>query len=116
MNIFAGNVVAITQQSLWGRALDSAAATGRPVSYAAVVSQGYKAEGLGAFITGPKWFSRVLMNAPIQGTMPWFYNNVLPLGEGLALAGVASALGTVAPSAKRPSVTLRGHGSGRERV
>ena len=116
LNIFFGNVLAITQQSLWGRALDSAAATGRPVSYAAVVSQGYKAEGLGAFITGPKWFSRVMMNAPIQGTMPWFYNNVLPLGEGLALAGVASALGTVAPRAKRPSVTLRGHGSGRERV
>ena len=25
------------------------------------------------------------MNAPIQGTLPWFYNDVLPLGEPAAL-------------------------------
>ncbi|KAH8068392.1 hypothetical protein JL721_6741 [Aureococcus anophagefferens] len=75
---------------------------------------GYKAEGLGAFITAPKWFSRVMMNAPIQGTMPWFYNSVPPR-RGLA-SRASPALGTVAPRAKRPSVTLRGHGSGRERV
>jgi len=33
------------------------------------------------------------MNAPIQGTLPWFYNDVLPLGEpaALKLAGRAYA-------------------------
>ncbi|KAK7242315.1 hypothetical protein SO694_00013480 [Aureococcus anophagefferens] len=90
-------------------------ATGRPVSYAAVVSQGYKAEGLGAFITAPKWFSRVMMNAPIQGTMPWFYNNVLPPSARASRS--RRAAGAAPPRARaRPSVTLRGHGSGRERV
>ena len=37
---------------------------------------------MAAFITPSKWISRVLMNAPAQGTLPWFYNEVLPLGEG----------------------------------
>ena len=34
-----------------------------------------------AFITPPKWFSRVLMNAPAEGTLAWFYNRVLPVFE-----------------------------------
>ena len=93
VNIFAGNVVAITQQSLWGRALDYAAAGGgRPVSYSAVLSSGLGAEGLAAFFTVPKWFSRVLMNAPIQGTVPWFYNEILPIGEQPCLSFAASLL------------------------
>ena len=36
---------------------------------------------MAAFFTPAKWFSRVLMNAPAQGTIPWFYNQVLPIGE-----------------------------------
>uniref|UniRef100_A0A7S4C4P1 Uncharacterized protein n=1 Tax=Chrysotila carterae TaxID=13221 RepID=A0A7S4C4P1_CHRCT len=81
MNIFAGNVVAITLQALWGRTLDQLALHGS-VSYRAAVQQGLRTEGAAAFFTPAKWFSRVLMNAPAQGTLPWFYNEVLPLGEG----------------------------------
>ena len=65
-----GNVIAITQQSLWGRALDYAAVGGgRAVSYPAVIRDSLKAEGFSAFFTPSKWFTRVLMNAPIQGTV-----------------------------------------------
>ena len=39
------------------------------------------AEGAAAFITPGKWFSRVLMNAPAEGTLAWFYNRVLPVFE-----------------------------------
>ena len=31
------------------------------------------------------------MNAPVQGSLPWFYNNVLPLGEDSVL-GLARTL------------------------
>lgn len=90
-NIFFGNVLAITQQSLWGRALDYAAVNGgRNVSYAAVVREGFKAEGMSALFTPTKWFTRVLMNAPIQGTMPFFYNQVLPLGEGTVMRAIST--------------------------
>jgi hypothetical protein len=81
-NIFVGNVVAITQQALWGRALDfGAAGGGRSIEYSAVVREGLRKEGVAAFFTPAKWFSRVMMNAPAQGTLPWFYNQILPLGE-----------------------------------
>jgi len=87
VNIFAGNVVAITQQSLWGRVLNfMEEGGGRNANYRAIVAEGYRREGLGAFFTPPKWFARVLMNAPIQGTVPWFYNDVLPHGESAALS------------------------------
>ncbi len=92
VNIFAGNVVAITQQSLWGRVLNYVEeGGGRNANYRAIVGEAYRREGLSAFFTPPKWFARVLMNAPIQGTLPWFYNDVLPLGEPavLELAGRA---------------------------
>mmetsp|Transcript_84046 Transcript_84046/g.163317 ORF Transcript_84046/g.163317 Transcript_84046/m.163317 type:complete len:373 (-) Transcript_84046:259-1377(-) len=96
-NIFIGNVAAITQQSLWGRALDYAAEGGahgaRNVSYRAVVTEGLKAEGVSAFFTPTKWSTRVLMNAPIQGTMPWFYNQVLPQGEATAMRFAGKLLG-----------------------
>ena len=39
------------------------------------------ADGFAAFFTPSKWFTRVLMNAPAQGTIPWFYNEILPMGE-----------------------------------
>lgn len=80
MNIFFGNVLGITQQALWGRSLDYLEKNGR-IDYRMVIQQGLQKEGLSAFFTPPKWFSRVLMNAPAQGTLPWFYNEVLPLGE-----------------------------------
>jgi hypothetical protein len=91
MNIFIGNVVAITQQALWGRSLDYFKEHGK-IEYRKVVQQGLQKDGMAAFFTGPKWFSRVLMNAPAQGTLPWFYNEVLPLGERTALTLVKTCL------------------------
>lgn len=83
---FAGNAVAITQQALWGRALDYAAENGgRNIKYSEVIKSSLQKEGLAAFFTVPKWFSRILMNAPVQGSLPWFYNNILPLGEGTVM-------------------------------
>jgi len=91
MNIFVGNSIAITQQALWGRALDYAAVDGgRGINYGAVVRHGLATEGLSAFYTPPKWFARVLMNAPAQGTLPFFYNQVLPRGEHAVLGAVSS--------------------------
>ena len=56
VNIFVGNQIAITQQALWGRALDYAAHQGgRPINYPAVITQGLKAEGIRAFYTPAKW-------------------------------------------------------------
>ena len=82
LNIFCGNIVAITQQALWGRALDDCAVGGgRAISYGRVVREGLATDGFAAFFTPSKWCTRVLMNAPAQGTIPWFYNEVLPLGE-----------------------------------
>ena len=80
---FAGNMVAITMQALWGRALDYSVAdgAGRNIRYVEVIRSSLKKEGSAAFFTVPKWSSRILMNAPVQGSLPWFYNNVLPLGE-----------------------------------
>jgi hypothetical protein len=84
LNIFVGNVAAITQQALWGRSLDYLKQHGH-IHYRAIIQEGLRKEGTAAFFTLPKWFSRVLMNAPAQGTLPWFYNEILPLGEDLAL-------------------------------
>jgi hypothetical protein len=84
MNIFVGNVFAITQQALWGRTLDYAAQHGK-ISYRNIIREGLQKDGISAFWTGPKWFSRVLMNAPAQGVLPWFYNEILPLGENAVL-------------------------------
>jgi hypothetical protein len=88
-NIFVGNVVAITQQALWGRSLDhlytAATSTANTkmngISYVSVIKSGVQTEGRKAFFTTGKWSSRVLMNAPAQGTLPWFYNDILPLYE-----------------------------------
>lgn len=86
---FAGNAVAITQQALWGRALDYAAVNGgRNIKYTELIKSSLQKEGVAAFITLPKWCSRILMNAPVQGSLPWFYNNILPLGEGTVMKGV----------------------------
>lgn len=103
LNIFCGNVVAITQQSLWGRALDYAVPAtkgsggseivARNIQYKNVISGALKAEGMSAFFTLPKWASRVLMNAPVQGTLPWFYNEVLPFGEQHVLSITKSLYG-----------------------
>jgi len=84
---FTMNALAITQQSLWGRCLDYAAINGgRNINYSEVIRTSLKKEGVAAFFTVPKWFSRILMNAPVQGSLPWFYNNILPLGEDKVLA------------------------------
>ena len=98
VNIFMGNVVAITQQSLWGRVLDyMAVGGGRNACYRTILADGYRREGAASLFTVPKWFSRVLMNAPIQGTVPWFYNEILPIGEGAALAGAARVAARLRP-------------------
>lgn len=91
LNIFVGNVVAITQQALWGRSLDYLSQHGR-IEYAKVIQNGYSKEGIAAFFTLPKWFSRVLMNAPAQGTLPWFYNEILPLAEPTVLTATRFVL------------------------
>jgi hypothetical protein len=87
MNIFCGNVVAITQQALWGRSLDYLAKHGH-INYTNVIKESLAKEGMSAFFTGPRWFSRVLMNCPAQGVLPWFYNEVLPAGEFAYLSAV----------------------------
>lgn len=86
-----GNVAAITQQALWGRSLDFLRSHG-VVDYTATIRHGLATQGTAAFWTAPKWFSRVLMNAPAQGTLPWFYNEVLPLGEMAVLQAVQTLL------------------------
>jgi hypothetical protein len=86
MNMFVGNVVAITQQALWGRSLDYLSRHNN-INYGNIIKEGLQKEGMSAFFTGPKWFSRVLMNAPAQGVLPWFYNEILPLGEVAVLKG-----------------------------
>lgn len=93
VNIFIGNIVAITQQALWGRALDytvTGSTAARNIHYKSVIQEGLSKEGKAAFFTVPKWASRVMMNAPVQGTLPWFYNEVLPLGEDNILSAVKS--------------------------
>ena len=87
MNVFVGNVVAITQQALWGRSLDYLAKNGT-INYSNIIKDGLEKEGMKAFFTPPKWASRVMMNAPAQGVLPWFYNEVLPLGEDAVMKGV----------------------------
>ena len=54
--------------------------------------EGLSKEGMAAFFTPAKWFSRVLMNAPAQGTLPWFYNSVLPLGEARCVGAMRSVV------------------------
>jgi len=94
VNVFIGNVIAITQQALWGRALDYASSgktVARNINYRSVIQEGYAKEGRSAFFTVPKWASRVMMNAPVQGTLPWFYNEILPLGEESVLSTARAA-------------------------
>mmetsp|Transcript_48612 Transcript_48612/g.48966 ORF Transcript_48612/g.48966 Transcript_48612/m.48966 type:complete len:372 (-) Transcript_48612:216-1331(-) len=101
-NMFVGNVVAITQQALWGRSLDYMAAGengARNINYTQVIKDGLKQEGAKAFFTPPKWFARVLMNAPAQGLLPWFYNEVLPIGEGPVINFTKSVYGAISNGA-----------------
>lgn len=93
MNIFFGNVIGITQQALWGRSLDYLEQNGK-IEYRSVIQKALNKDGLSAFISVPRWFSRVLMNAPAQGTLPWFYNEILPLGEELFLKLTKAAVYT----------------------
>ena len=84
LNICVGNVLAITQQALWGRSLDMLAQKGH-INYTAVIQEGLQKEGMAAFFSAPKWCGRIMMNAPAQGILPWFYNDVLPMGERAVL-------------------------------
>eukprot|EP00298_Acanthocystis_sp_HF-20_P026562 c4343_g1_i1.p1 GENE.c4343_g1_i1~~c4343_g1_i1.p1 ORF type:complete len:349 (+),score=143.31 c4343_g1_i1:113-1159(+) len=86
MNIFFGNSLAINAQSLWGRSLDHFAQTKNPnYRYTQIISEGLRRDGIKAFFSPSKWFARVLMNAPAQGTIPWFGCFILPKGEGYVL-------------------------------
>jgi len=105
LNVFVGNAVGITQQALWGRSLDYLNEHGR-IHYGRVIRQGLQREGWSAFFTIPKWFSRVLMNAPAQGTLPWFYNEVLPLGEGAFLSATGVLLQAGPTARETPGILI----------
>ena len=115
-NIFLGNTIAITQQALWGRALDYSAASknmvARNIHYQTVVTDGFAKEGFSAFFTFPKWFTRVLMNAPVQGTLPWFYNEILPLAE----SSILDCVGYTYWYFKETTERGRGHSAGRNSI
>jgi hypothetical protein len=103
---FTMNAFAITQQALWGRCLDYAATDGgRNIKYREVIRESLNKEGYAAFFTLPKWSSRILMNAPVQGSLPWFYNNVLPLGEEGVFRVARWASASFSPSTSSSSST-----------
>eukprot|EP00299_Pterocystis_sp_00344_P013150 c6412_g1_i1.p1 GENE.c6412_g1_i1~~c6412_g1_i1.p1 ORF type:complete len:379 (-),score=58.96 c6412_g1_i1:14-1105(-) len=83
LNMGPANGLAITMQSLWGRSLDhiNQSPTARS-SYRQVISTSLEQSGYRAFFTPTKLFTRVLMNTPAQGTIPWFANVLLPKWEG----------------------------------
>jgi hypothetical protein len=110
LNIFIGNVLAITQQALWGRSLDYFQQH-HHINYTKIIQEGYQKEGIAAFFTTSKWFSRVLMNAPAQGTLPWFYNEILPLGEYTFLLSFYKYMYT--PFLRPPSSSSSSSSSGR---
>ena len=66
VNMFLGNGIAVTQQALWGRTLDALRTSS--ASYRTIIADGWRQGGLGAFLTPSKWFTRILMNAPAEGT------------------------------------------------
>jgi len=82
---WTANLAAVQCQSLWGRSLDfMASGNGQPIKYFTkngVIRESLRKEGMSAFFTPTKYFSRVLMNCPAQGTIPWFYNSALPICE-----------------------------------
>ena len=70
-----------------------AVGSGRPIKYFSkdgVIREGLRKEGISAFFTPTKYFSRVLMNCPAQGTIPWFYNSILPIFEPTVIKGAKS--------------------------
>ena len=71
----------LLEASAIGKGVQVTALRAAVLPYARVVREGLATDGLGAFFTPSKWSTRVLMNAPAQGTIPWFYKEVLPLGE-----------------------------------
>ena len=67
---FLGNAVAITQQALWGRALDYAAIGGRQkINYADVIRSSLKKDGYTAFFSVPKWTSVSVLGCAFSGTL-----------------------------------------------
>jgi len=99
MNVFIGNGIAIMLQSLWGRSLDHLhtrkGVTGTQIQYPTLIRSALNANGMKAFFSPGKWCARVLMNAPAQGTIPWFNNVVLPLGDKRVLAMATSVYSVV---------------------
>jgi hypothetical protein len=95
LNMGPGNSLAITMQSLWGRSLDHlnhttqhSSPAPRFANYRQVFTTSVQDHGYRAFFTPTKLFTRVLMNTPAQGTIPWFANVLLPKWEGRILDGV----------------------------
>jgi hypothetical protein len=112
MNMGPGNGLAITMQSLWGRSLDAINTTPAQsplspvrINYKQVVSSAYQKHGVTAFFTPTRWFTRVLMNSPAQGTVPWFTNFVLPKGEATVLRIVTNVYTSIKGSAARSYLT-----------
>ena len=90
-------------QALWGRALDFYARPGNAqFSYRAVVNEGFASQGISSFFTPSKLFSRILMNAPAEGTLSWFYQTVLPLGEPTFIRASNSAYEMLRQRPTRP--------------
>ena len=84
----------------------------RNIQYSVVIRDALKKEGFSAFFTVPKWATRVLMNAPVQGTLPWFYNEVLPFGESSVLSIAKQCYGQRAPENKKLVRRLSQHTDG----
>lgn len=77
------NVVGTVFQSSWGRSLDFLSSQGH-LNYGQMVRKGLESEGISAFVNPTKWATRVGMNIIPQGLIPWYYNTIVPLGEGAA--------------------------------
>lgn len=75
------NILGTACQSAWGRSLDFLAKEGH-LSYKEMIGQGLKSGGFRAFVNPTKWVTRVGMNFVPQGLIPWYYNTIVPLGEG----------------------------------
>ena len=75
------NVFGTTCQAAWGRSLDFLAREGR-IAYRDTIYEGLQSTGVGAFINPTKWITRVGMNFVPQGMIPWYWNTIIPLGEG----------------------------------
>ncbi|KAJ8607789.1 hypothetical protein CTAYLR_009238 [Chrysophaeum taylorii] len=101
LNCFFGNAIAVTMQALWGHSLDALATNRKHPAYLDVLRDGLRRDGPAAFFSPAKWGSRILMNAPAEGTLAWFYNRILPIAEPSVLRAADDLYTTFVVSAAR---------------